>query len=70
MPHAVTQQTEKEGNLPLQAYANGFLHVDCMRALEQEGTISSQADVGVEQETKTTAQVTARKEFARPPKNR
>ena len=46
-----------------------FKHVDCKRIPEQKGTSSFQADVGVNLET-ITAQVAARQEFARLPKNR
>ena len=70
VPHAATQQTEQEGIFPFQASFNGFFHVDCTRTLEQEGTISFQAGVGVKHKATTTAQVAARQEFARPPKNR
>ena len=71
VPYAVRQQTEQEGTFPFQAYVDGFLHVNCTKIPEEEGTISSQADVGVKPETTTTtAQVAACKEFARPPKNR
>ena len=46
-----------------------FLHADCMRIPEQEGTSSFQADVGVKSQI-AAVQVPARQEFARPPKSR
>ena len=70
VPHTVTQQTEREGTFPFHSGIDGFLCVDCTRIPEQGGNLPSQADVGVKPETTTTAQVTARQEFARPPKNR
>ena len=70
LPHAETQQTtEREGIFPFQASVDGFLHVDCTRSPDQEGTNLLQADVVVKPEA-TTAQAAAREDFARPPKNR
>ena len=69
VPRAKTQQKEKKGRFSLQASVDGFLHVDCTRTLNQEGTSLLQADVGVDDEaTTTTAQAAACEEFARPPK--
>ena len=68
-PHIVTQQTEQEGDFPFQAGVDGFFCVDYYtRIPAQGGSLPSQADVGVESETITTAQIAARQEFARPPK--
>ena len=51
-----------------QASVDDFLHVDCTRSLDREGTNLLQADVGVKPETANTkAQVAAREEFARVP---
>ena len=47
MPHAVTQETEEEGTFPFQANVDGFMHLNCTIP-EQVGTISLQADVGVQ----------------------
>ena len=65
VPRAETQQSTEQAILfPLQASVDGFLHVDCTRNLDQEGTELLQADVGVKPETTTTkAQVTAREEL-------
>ena len=47
VPHAVMQETEQKVAFSVQASVGGFLYVDCTRTLEQEGTILSQADIGV-----------------------
>ena len=61
---AKTQSTNGEGIFPLQA------SFDVCTSPEQEWTTTNllQADVGVKPETSISAQVTAREEFARPPK--
>ena len=52
MPHSVTQQTAQKGTSPFQAYyVDGFLHVDCTRILDPEGTVLLEADVGVKPQT-------------------
>ena len=70
MSHVVTQQTEQEETFSFQAGIDGFLCVDSTRILEQGGNLPSQADVGVKPEETNTAQVAARQEFVRLPKNR
>ena len=65
VPHA--DYAEQEEMFLFQVGVDRFLHVDCIS--EQEGTISFQADVGVNPEI-PTVQLATRQEFARPPKNR
>ena len=55
---------EKERIFFFQVDVDGFLHVDCMRIPEQEGTPSFQANVGVNPKT-ITVQVAARQEFSK-----
>ena len=55
---------------PVLKLPDGFLGVDCIRVLEQRVNLSFQANVGVNPETTITAQVTARQQFTRLPKDR
>ena len=48
VPRAETQKNEQKGTFPLQASIDSFLHVDCTRTLDQEGTNLLQADVEVD----------------------
>ena len=52
--HAVTQQTWQKGAFFFQADADGFLHVGG-KNLDQQGTTSIQADVGIKSDATTTS---------------
>ena len=64
MPQTELQQTDHADTLSFQAGVEGFLNVDCMKISEQEGTISFQADVGVNPGT-ASVQVAARLDFTK-----
>ena len=64
------QSTEQEGTFSFQAGVDGFLHVECTRIPKQEGISSKPADVGLNPETTSTAQVTDRQKFAKLPRGR
>ena len=71
-PCSVSRMTKDTGKMEhgaQQATVSGFLHVNCTRIPEQEGTLSFQADHGVNPQT-ITLQVTAREEIARLLKSR
>ena len=70
-PHPEMQQTEQKGTFPFRAGVDGFLYIDCIRIPEQEGTLSFQADVGVNPETTdTTVHIAARMKFEKLPMRR
>ena len=69
VPHIVTQQTRQEGTFSFQAGFDGILRIDSIRIPEQGEKLQSQADVGIKPNTTITAQVAARQELARRPKN-
>ena len=58
VPHAETQP-DQEGIFPFQVDIDGFLHVICASILEQEGSLSFQAGIGVNLEP-VTVQIAAR----------
>ena len=66
VPQTELQQTEQKETFYFQAGGDDFLHVDCMKISEQEGTISFRVDVGVNPEM-TSVQLAALQEFVKLP---